>query len=209
MKKRTASLLLILACITMCACGKQDKTDEKSQVDLYVDVLQTYLSEGKTDFSVLFINVNDDDIKEMVVILGDTEMDGGYLYTIKDGEAVQLSAQDQDYFGQYGGFTYLEKGNVFIHEFESITDSQISNSTAYYSMENGEVVCKDTTESVSGFDSDESTYYVNGQQVESKEFDSIEEKYCLSSMSTVKYSEGICVVDNQMDEIYKAYDSEK
>lgn len=183
--------------------------DEKSQVDLYVNVIQTYLLEGKTDFSVAFIHLNDDDIKEMVIILGDTQMDGGYLYTIKDGEAIQISAQNQEYFGQYGGFSYLKKGNIFITENESVTDSQISHSILYYSMENGEAICKDATESVTVFDNDTSTCYVNEKQVESTEYDSIAEKYGLTAMSTVKYSEGIHVADNHMEEIYEAYKNEK
>ncbi len=234
MKKGTASLLIILACIAMSACGKEDiikletskqhntvyeqeqttnkretnienVKDGKSQVNLYINIIQNYLSEGKTDFSVAFINLNNDDIKEMVVIFGDTQLDGGYLYTIKDGAAIQVLASNKEYFGQYGGFSYLEKGNIFITENESTTDSQISHSIVYYSMENGEAICKDKTESVTVFDSDQSIYYVNGKQVESVEYDSIAGKYDLAAMSTVKYSEGIHVVDNDMEKIYKAY----
>lgn len=206
MKKSIASLILISACITMSACGKEDvKKDENSEVECYVNVIESYLLDGKTDFSVSFIHLNDDDIKEMVIIFSDTQMDGGYVYTIKDGKAVPILAQDAEFFGQNGGFSYLESGNLFITENESVTDSQIAHTVTYYSMDNGEAICKDVTESVTIFDNDMTSYYINGKQVESIEFDDIEKKNGLLDMSTVTYQDGIRITDNSMEKVYKAY----
>ncbi|WP_054738853.1 hypothetical protein [Cellulosilyticum ruminicola] len=218
MKKGTVSLLIILVCIVMSACRRVDEkqniatletSQEQNTADLYVGVLQNYLSEGKKVFSVAFINLNEDDIKEMVVIFGDTQMDGEYLYTIKDGKAIQVVAQNQEHFGQYGGFSYLEKGNIFITENESTTDSQITHTIAYYSMENGKAICEDEVKSVTSFDSDQPIYYINEKQATNAQYDNIAEKYSLTDMSTIKYSEAIHITDTHMEKIYKAYNNEK
>ena len=158
--------------------GSQDKA-----IELYVNVLQNYLSEGKTDFAVSFIDLDDDSTREMVVFFGESQADGGYLFTIKNGEAVQVVAEGSDFFGQYGGFAYKEKGNIFVAENESVTESQTSTQVFYYAMENGKAVCKDVTQSITQFDSDESRFYVNDLEVDSEELNRIAEKYGLSEMS--------------------------
>lgn len=43
--------------------------NQDAAVDLYVNVLRDYISEGKTDFTVSFIDINDDSTKEMIVFL--------------------------------------------------------------------------------------------------------------------------------------------
>ena len=43
--------------------------NQDKAVDLYVNVLRDYISEGKTDFTVVFIDINDDSTKEMAVFL--------------------------------------------------------------------------------------------------------------------------------------------
>ncbi len=180
--------------------GSQDKA-----IELYVNVLQNYLSEGKTDFAVSFIDLDDDSTREMVVFFGESQADGGYLFTIKNGEAVQVVAEGSDFFGQYGGFAYKEKGNIFVAENESVTESQTSTQVFYYAMENGKAVCKDVTQSITQFDSDESRFYVNDLEVDSEELNRIAEKYGLSEMSAVGYSDGVRVRNEQMDMVYNAY----
>ena len=183
-----------------------ESQNQDEAIELYADVLRNYISSGKTDFAVSFIDLDDDSTKEMVVFFGESQEDGGYLFTIKNGQAIRVVAEGSDFFGQYGGFTYKEKGNVFVSENESVTDNQISNQISYYTMEKGKAVCKDVTESITQFDNDESRFYVNGTEVESKKFDSIAENYGLSEMLTVSYSDGIRVMgEQQMDMVYNAY----
>ncbi len=43
---------------------KENKDEHKSAAEAYVNVLQDYIAFGKTDFSVSFIHLNDDDCKE-------------------------------------------------------------------------------------------------------------------------------------------------
>lgn len=190
-----------------------ENRNQDNAIELYVDVLRNYLSTGKTDFAVSFIDLDGDSTGEMVVFFGESQADGGCLFTIKDGEAIQVVAEDGGFFGQYGGFTYKEKENVFVTEKESVTESQISNQVFYYAMKNGKAVCKDMTQSVAQFDSDESRFYVNDMEVESEKFNSIAENYGLSEMATIRYSDGVRVTNEQMDMIYDAYnnmsDSEK
>lgn len=185
---------------------ENDNKDEA--IELYINVLQNYISMGKTDFSVSFINLDDDSTKEMVVFFGESQADGGVLFTIKNGDTIQVVAEGTDSFGQYGAFTYKEKGNVFVTENESVTETQISNQIFYYVMENGKAICKDMTQSITQFDSDESEFYVNDTEVESEEFNSIEKNYGLLEMSTVSYADGVRVMNEKMDMVYNAYDNE-
>lgn len=160
---------------------------------------------GKTDFTVAFIDINDDSTKEMAVFFGESQTDGAVLFTIRNEEVIQVVAEGTDSFGQYGGFTYKEKGNVFVTEYESVTATQISSQTFYYTMEDGKAICKDMTQSITQFDSDEGKFYVNNTEVESEEFNSIAESYGLLEMSTVRYSEGVRVIDEQLDMVYNLW----
>jgi len=187
---------------TMIENDNQDKT-----IELYVNVLQNYLSAGKTDFTVSFIDLDDDNTREMVVFFGESQTDGGYLFTIKDAEAIHVLSEGSDCFGQYGGFTYKEKGNIFVTENESVSEDQISNQIVYYTMKNGNAICKDVTQSITQFDSDDIKFYVNDIEVESEKFNSIAENYGLLEMSTVSYSDGVPVVNGQMDMVYNAYNN--
>lgn len=184
-----------------------ESSNQDKAIELYVNVLRNYISAGKTDFAVSFIDLDDDSTREMVVFFGESQADGGCLFTIKNEEAVQIVAEGTDSFGQYGGFTYKEKGNVFITENESVTDTQISNQIFYYAIENGKAICKDMTESITQFDSNESKFYVNDTEVESEKINSIEESYGLLEMSTVSYSQGVRVMNEQMDAVYNAYNN--
>ncbi len=178
-----------------------------SPIELYVNVLRNYISAGKTDFAVSFIDLDDDSTREMVVFFGESQTDGAVLFTIRNEEAIQVVAEGTDSFGQYGGFTYKEKGNVFVIENEFVTETQISNQIFYYAMENGKAICKDVTKSIMQFDSDESKFYVNDTEVESEKFNSIAENYGLLEMSTVSYSDGVRVMNEQMDMVYNAYNN--
>lgn len=182
-----------------------ETVEEGKAIELYINVLRNYISEGKTDFSVSFIDLDDDSTREMIVFFGEAHIDGGYLFTIKNDEAIQIVSEGDDNFGEYGGFTYKEKGNVFVAEHVAVADTQISHQICYYTMENGRAVCKDMTESITQIDSDERKFYVNGTEVDSEKFNRIEEKYGLLEMSTVSYSSGVHVVDEQMDMVYSAY----
>ena len=184
-----------------------ERRNQDGTVDLYVNVLRDYISEGKTDFTVVFIDINNDSIREMAVFFGESQMDGASLFTIRNEEVVQVVAKEMDSFGQYGGFTYKEKGNVFVTEYESVTETQISSQIFYYALEDGKAICKDVTQSMTQFDSDKSEFFVNDTKVEKEEFNSIEESYGLLEMSTVSYSDGVRVVNGQMDMIYNAYDN--
>lgn len=181
--------------------------NQDKAIELYVNVLRNYISAGKTDFTVSFIDLDDDSTREMVVFFGESQADGGYLFTIKNEEAIQVLSKGDDCFGQYGGFTYKEKGNVFVTENETVTEVQISNQIFYYTMENGNAICKDVTQSITQFDSDESKFYVNDTEVESEKFNSIAENYGLLEMSTASYSNGVPVMNEQMDMVYKAYNN--
>lgn len=44
-----------------------ESCNQDGTVDLYVKVLRDYISEGKTNFSVVFIDINDDSTREMAV----------------------------------------------------------------------------------------------------------------------------------------------
>ena len=169
--------------------------NKDAAIELYVNVLRNYISMGKIDFTASFIDLDDDSTREMVVFFGESQADGGVLFTIRNGEAIQIVAEGTDSFGQYGGFTYKEKGNVFVTENESVTATQISNQIFYYVMENGKAICKDMTQSITQFDSDESEFYVNDTEVDSEKFNSIAESYGLLKMSTVSYSDGVRVMN--------------
>lgn len=179
--------------------------NQDKAIELYVNILRDYISAGKTDFAVSFIDLDDDSTREMIVFFGESQADGGYLFTIENEEAIQVVAEGSDSFGQYGGFTYKEKGNIFVTENESITETQISNQIFYYAMENGKAVCKDVTQSITQFESDESKFYVNDTEVGSEKFNDIAENYGLLEMSTASYSDGVRIMDEQMDMVYNAY----
>mgnify|MGYP001037972386 FL=1 len=231
MRKRVVGLTGILIVMSLTACGNKPEaskgviqnaqTEYESQpettvieshnqdkvIELYVNILRDYISAGKTDFAVSFIDLDDDSTREMIVFFGESQEDGGYLFTIENEEAIQVVAEGNDSFGQYGGFTYREKGNVFVTENEQITEIQISNQIFYYAMESGKAVCKDVTQSITQFESDESKFYVNGTEVGSEKFNGIAENYGLLEMSTVSYSDGIRVMNEQMDMVYNAYNN--
>jgi hypothetical protein len=74
-------------------------------------------------------------------------------------------------------------------------------------MEDGKAVCKDVTQSITQFDSDESKFYVNDTEVEEEKFNSIAEDYVMSEMSTVSYAGGVRATSDQMDAVYHAYNN--
>jgi hypothetical protein len=203
MKKSVIGLIGILFVVSLIACSKK----QNKAAELYVNVLQNYISEGKTNFTVSFIRLDDDSTKEMVVFFGDSKADGGYLFTIENEEVIQVVAEGRDFFGQYGGFTYKAGENIFVTEDEAVTDAQISNQISYYTMEDGKAVCKDVTQSITQFDSDESKFYVNDTEVEEEKFNSIAEDYVMSEMSTVSYAGGVRATSDQMDAVYHAYNN--
>ncbi len=229
LRKNIIGLIGILIVISLTACGnKPEASKEDTQnvqtdletarpmqeteimavdlpIELYVNVLRNYISAGKTDFAVSFIDLDDDSIREMVVFFGESQADGGCLFTIKNGEAIQVVAEDSGFFGKYGTFTYKEKGNVFVTENESVTEVQISSQIFYYALENGKAVCKDMTQSITQFDSGESRFYINDTEVEKEKFNSIAENYGLLEMSTVSYADGVRVMNEQMNMVYDAY----
>lgn len=229
MRKRSIGLAGILMVMSLTACGNKPEapkgvtqnaqTEQEGQsettvieshnqdkaIELYVNILRDYISAGKTDFAVSFIDLDDDSTREMIVFFGESQADGGYLFTIENEEAIQVVAEGSDSFGQYGGFTYKEKGNIFVTENESLTETQISNQIFYYAMENGKAVCKDVTQSITQFESDESKFYVNDTEVGSEKFNDIAENYGLLEMSTASYLDGVRVMDEQMDMVYNAY----
>ncbi len=227
MRKNIVGLTGILMVMSLTACGnepedlegilqnaqiEQETTmiegyNQDTVIELYVNVLRDYISAGKTDFTVSFIDLDDDSTKEMVVFFGESQADGGYLFTIENEEAIQVVAEGSNFFGQYGGFTYKEKGNVFVTENESTTETQISNQIFYYTMESGKAVCKDVTQSITQFESDKSKFYVNDTEVESEKFNGIAENYGLLEMSTVSYPDGVHVLNEQMDMVYNAYNN--
>ncbi len=227
MRKNIVGLTGILMIMSLTACGnepedlegitqnaqtEQETTmiegyNQDTVIELYVNVLRDYISAGKTDFTVSFIDLDDDSTKEMVVFFGESQADGGYLFTIENEEAIQVVAEGSNFFGQYGGFTYKEKGNVFVTENESTTETQISNQIFYYTMESGKAVCKDVTQSITQFESDKSKFYVNDTEVESEKFNGIAENYGLLEMSTVSYPDGVHVLNEQMDMVYNAYNN--
>lgn len=185
-------------------------TEENIQdkdIELYVNILRNYVLEGKNDFTVSFIDLDDNDTRDLVVFFGESQADGAFLFTIKNEKAVQIVAEGEDSFGQYGGFTYKDKGNIFVSENESVTANQISDEIVYYEMEEGKAIRKDITKSIMQFDSDESHFYVNDAEVGDAELNNIEEKYGLLKMTTVSYSDGVHVMNGQMDEVYKAYNN--
>ncbi len=229
LRKNVIGLIGILIIISLTACGnKPEASKEDTQnvqtdletarpmqeteimavdlpIELYVNVLRNYISAGKTDFAVSFIDLDDDSIREMVVFFGESPADGGCLFTIKNREAIQVVAEDSGFFGEYGTFTYKEKGNVFVTENESVTEAQISSQIFYYALENGKAVCKDMTQSITQFDSGESRFYINDTEVENEKFNSIAENYGLLEMSTVSYTDGVRVMNEQMNMVYDAY----
>lgn len=227
MKKNIVDLIGVLIVLSLTACSNKpeaspvaaqnvqteqeaaeaEQETETKAIELYVNVLRNYISAGKTDFAVSFIDLDDDSTREMVVFFGESKADGGYLFTIKNEEAIRIVAEGSGFFGQYGGFTYREKGNVFIAESESITETQISNQIFYYAMENGKAICKDVTQSITQFDSGESKFYVNDTEVESEKYNGMAENYGLLDMSTVSYSDGVRVMNEQMDMVYNAYNN--
>lgn len=120
-------------------------TEENIQdkdIELYVNILRNYVLEGKNDFTVSFIDLDDDDTRDLVVFFGESQADGAFLFTIKNEKAVQIVAEGEDSFGQYGGFTYKDKGNIFVSENESVTTNQISDEIIYYEMEEGKQSAK-------------------------------------------------------------------
>ena len=74
-------------------------------------------------------------------------------------------------------------------------------------MEDGKAICEDMTQSITQFDSDERAFFVNDTKVGKEEFNIIEESYGLLEMSTVSYSDGVRVINEQMDMIYNAYNN--
>lgn len=213
----------ILIVMSLTACGNKPEVTERAAQNMqaepeavrteqetetlepYINVLRDYISAGKTDIAVSFIDLDNDSTREMVVFFGESHADGGCLFTIKNEEAIQVVAEGDDSFGQYGGFTYKEKENIFIAQNESVTPTQISYQIFYYAMEDGKAICKDMTQIITQFDRDESKFYVNGTEVESEEFNRIAENYGESEMSTVSYSGSVHVTNDQMDLVYDAY----
>ncbi len=232
MKKKVLNFISILIVMLFIGCGSNPKGTELTTQNVWTEheiidyeqnteivkddklsqqketsQLESSVTEGKNDFTVSFIDLDDDDTRDLVVFFGESQADGAFLFTIKNEKAVQIVAEGEDSFGQYGGFTYKDKGNIFVSENESVTANQISDEMIYYEMEEGKAIRKDITKSIMQFDSDESHFYVNDAEVGDAELNNIEEKYGLLKMTTVSYSDGVHVMNGQMDEVYKAYNN--
>ena len=99
----------------------------------YSKVADYYLHNGRAgDVSdayvgVCFIFLNDDDIPEMLITCGSTDLDAVrdmsdrrvLLYTVKDGEAVQLKSdygETEGFYAQFSPFSYVERKGMVLNE---------------------------------------------------------------------------------------------
>lgn len=65
-------------------------TEENIQdkdIELYVNVLRNYVREDKNNFSVSFIDLDNDDTREMVVSFGENQADGAFFVHNKKWES--------------------------------------------------------------------------------------------------------------------------
>ena len=94
-----------------------DELSEEEEGKLYADYY----------FSVCFIYLNDDDIPEMLLTRGYTPMDSVndlsdrrvFLYTVKDGKAVQLKSEygeTEGFYAQSSPFRYAERKGMVLSE---------------------------------------------------------------------------------------------
>ena len=81
---------------------KKESKYEHEELDAYEEVLSNHLKDNKDGFAAALINIDDDDYYELAMFNGDTKADGAYLYTYKDGKAIDMATDGFPFYGSYG-----------------------------------------------------------------------------------------------------------
>lgn len=188
------SLFVLIVCLAGCsnnAMKEKDKSveiTEKEEVEnLEISyegtnlknneenvILKTWENEynsilSKSEYSengrFMYVNLNDDDIPELVIISGEAHQNGGVIYAWDGEKAYQLTSQNETEFGSYGCFSYSNTGNVIQYYDVNDGDNAIMN-TIVYEWKGDKLYICDQYESVCNMSSLDKLYYINDQEID-------------------------------------------
>ena len=153
---------------------KEDISYESWQ-EAYEDFLLSYqpehvgsASKEEPHFNLAY--VDEDDIPELIIIDGLAHGHGGNVYTWYEGKVVYIGL-----YGQYGGFSYLDKENLIHHAY----DGAGVDYSGFYKIEDGsETELAFFSTRWSAYSDEESsteevskTYYIDNEEVTEAEYD--------------------------------------
>ena len=152
--------------------------------ELYAEFLETYYldADGTPCFRLIYLD--GDDVPELAVVDGYYHFSCVYVYTIRDGEVVNIS-KDGYGFGEYGEMYYSEGENIIFSCYSSYTyGDYLYLSYDGYDIYELAYFRKEASESGEGDD-----FYVDGTQVTEAEYNEARSRLpAVETMSPAGYS---------------------
>lgn len=151
--------------------------EESEEIEAYREYLRNYYDEEGNGFYATILKIDEDDQYELAVLTENGMDYDVYLYKYEDGQVVSLATDGFPFYGSSGNFYYFDKENCFYYEYENTSGDSIQITEFVFSMQDGEVVLDHEFTRESDFDSDEYTYYVDGEEVDEDTYKGYESDY--------------------------------
>lgn len=130
-------------------------------------------------FALLYLD--DDDVPELVVMVGNAHAQGASVYMFQDGEVFSIGS-----YGQYGAMLYREKEGLLFHDY----DTQGNVHSWVYQIEEDHVALLQSYDYSAGIqEEDKSAYWVDGKEVSEKRYREVADKWGADGYQIIQYDD--------------------
>ena len=158
---------------------KKESKYEHEELDAYEEVLSDHLKDNKDGFAAALINIDDDDYYELAMFNGDTEADGAYLYTYKDGKAIDMATDGFPFYGSYGYMNYVPKSGYFSYDYDGNGGDTNGDFMFFaFNLKDGKVENLCSLERVFYYDDSRADVFSNhNKEISESEYNELYQKY--------------------------------
>lgn len=154
-----------------------EEAEEGPEIEAYREFLRDYYDEEEQDFYATVLKLDEDDQYELAVLIEN----GLYsydvnLYIYEDGQVVSLGETFYSCCDD-GSFNYFGKENCFYYEYVSGGGDSVKTTEYVYSIQDGELVLEHEFTKETDYETEESTYYVDGEEVDEDTYEDFESEY--------------------------------
>lgn len=194
------------------------------ELDAYSEVLSEHLKDTKDGFSATLISIDDDDYYELAMFDGDAKADGAYLYTYKDGEAIDMATDGFPFYGSYGQLNYVPNSGYFSYDYDGASVDDGGDFMFFaFSLKDGKVENLCSLERVFYYDDSIADVFSNhDKDISESEYNELYQKYWYDYISDdlkdLTYYNGYMITsedeieaflsENDVDEIEVSYSDE-
>lgn len=186
--------------------GDQKKSKEDgAELEAYREFLRDYYDEKEQEFYATVLKLDEDDQYELAVLVEN----GLYaydvnLYIYEDGQVVSLGETFYS-CGADASFNYFSKENCFYYEYVNSSGDAAIITESVYSIQDGELVLEHEFSKETEYDSEESTYFVDDEEVDEDTYEEFESEYeAYANDSFFWLDASCCDYIDEKDDIDKA-----